>query len=124
VKVKNIKIGIRTREEAFNEAKGTIRRLARGERVKKHTGVYFENLDAMRRVLTEKRMEVLHAIKKREPSSTYELAKILGRDITNVIDDLKYLKELGFVSLRKEKNARGKTVPAVSYDKICLEIAV
>lgn len=124
MKVKNIKIGIRTRDEAFKAAKEAMLRIAKGERVKKHAGVYFENLDAMRRVLTEKRLEILHTIKKRQPSSTYELAKILGRDITNVIDDLNYLRELGLVSLKKEKTGREKTVPAVNYDRIRLEIAV
>ncbi len=54
MKIKNIKIGIRTRKEAFEEAKEVMERLARGERVKRKKAIYFENLDAMRKVLTEK----------------------------------------------------------------------
>ena len=124
MKVKNIKIGIRTREEAFKDAKEVMKRLSSGEKVKRQTGVYFENLDAMRRVLTEKRLEILHTIKERHPSSVYELSKILGRDLTNVIDDLNYLKELELVELSKSKKERGKTIPTVDYEKIKLEIAV
>lgn len=124
MKVKNVRIGIRTREEAFKEAKEVMKRLSRGEKVKRQTGIYFENLDAMRRVLTEKRLEILHTIKERHPSSVYELSKILGRDLTNVIDDLNYLKELELVELSKSKKERGKTIPTVDYDKIKLEIAV
>lgn len=124
MKIKNIKIGIRTREEAFKDAKEVMKRLSRGEKVKRQTGVYFENLDAMRRVLTEKRLEILHTIKERHPSSVYELSKILGRDLTNVIDDLNYLKELELVELNKSKKERDKTIPTVDYDKINLEIAV
>src|SRR3972149_8369619 len=124
MKVKNVKIGIRTREEAFKEAKDVMEKLSRGEKVKKHAGVYFENLDAMRKILTEKRLEILHAVKERHPSSIYDLAKMLDRDITNVIDDLDYLKELGLVVLKKSKSGRDKTVPTVDYDMIRLEIAV
>ena len=124
MKVKNIKIGIRKREAAFAEAQDVMERIAKGEKVKKRSGVYFENLDAMRKVLTEKRMELLHVIKEEHPSSVYELAKMLGRNLSNVIDDLGYLKELGLVDLKLSRKDRKKTVPSVSYDKINLEIAV
>ena len=124
MKVKNVKIGIRTREDTFKEAKNVMEKLSRGEKVKKHAGVYFENLDAMRKILTEKRLEILHAVKEGHPSSIYDLAKMLGRNITNVIDDLNYLRELGLVVLKKSKSGRTQTVPTVDYDMIRLEIAV
>ena len=124
MKVKKVKIGIRTREEAFKEAGEVMKKLSRGEKVKKHTGVYFENLDAMRKVLTEKRLEILHVIKGKQPSSIYALAKILQRDLTNVIDDINYLNELGLVSLKKCNKGKEKTIPTVDFDKILLEIGV
>lgn len=124
MKVKNIKIGIRTMDQAFKEAGNVMEKIARGEKLRKREGVYFENLDVMRRILTEKRLEVLHTIKNNHPSSVYELAKILNRDINNIIDDLDYLKELGLVELKKTKDGREKTTPTVDYDKIQLEIAV
>ena len=49
---------------------------------------------------------------------------MLGRNITNVIDDLNYLRELGLVVLKKSKSGRTQTVPTVDYDMIRLEIAV
>lgn len=124
MKIKNVKIGIRSRDKAFSEAKDVMQKLSKGEKVKRQTAVYFENLDAMRKVLTEKRLEVLHVVKEQRPSSTYRLAKMLGRDINNVINDLKYLNELGLVELKKSGTGREKTVPTVDYDKIRLEIAV
>ncbi len=124
MKVKNVKIGIRTKDEAFKEASEVMKKLSRGEKVKKQTGIYFENLAAMRKILTEKRLEILHTVKRKRPSSTYELAKILHRDLTNVIDDLRYLSELGLVVLKKSKTGKEKTIPSVDYDKIRLEIGV
>lgn len=124
MKVKNVKIGIRSLEEALKEAGDVMEKLSKGEKVKRQSGIYFENLEAMRRVLTEKRLEILHTIKKESPSSIYGLAKILHRDVNNVTDDLNYLKELGLVHLRQKKEGRKETVPTVDYDKIQLEIAV
>ncbi len=124
MRVKNIKIGIRTRKDAFREAKEVMKKLSKGEKVKAHRALYFENLDAMRRVLTEKRLELLHVIKEKKPSSIYRLAKILGRDINNVIEDLKYLEVVGLVELKKTGRGRKETIPSANYDKIQLEIAV
>ena len=124
MKIKNVKIGIRTVDEALNEAKEVMTKLSKKEKVKKRTGIYFENLEGMRKVLTEKRLEVLHTIKKEHPASVYALAKSLGRDITNVTDDLSYLEDIGLVELKKSKEGRDKTTPTVNYDKIQIEIAV
>ena len=124
MKIKNVKIGIRTVDEALNEAKEVMTKLSKKEKVKKRTGIYFENLEGMRKVLTEKRLEVLHTIKKEHPASVYALAKSLGRDITNVTDDLSYLEYIGLVELKKSKEGRDKTTPTVNYDKIQIEIAV
>lgn len=124
MKVKNVKIGIRSLEDALKETGDVMEKLSKGEKVKRQSGIYFENLEAMRRVLTEKRLEILHTIKKECPTSIYGLAKALHRDVNNVTDDLNYLKELGLVHLRQKRGGRKETIPTVDYDKIQLEIAV
>ena len=97
----------------------------RGEVVKKQRGVYFENLDTFRKVLTEKRLALLHAVKQNKPETIHELARLLGRDVKNVSDDLKYLAEVGLVTLDKGAVGSGRRVtPRVSYEKIRLEIAL
>ncbi|MEK7846602.1 MAG: hypothetical protein AAB257_06525, partial [Nitrospinota bacterium] len=92
MKVKKVKIGIKSLKEVLENFAETAEAIERGEKVKKRRGIYFENLEAFRRALTEKRLEVLHVIKKERPSSVYELAKILNRDAKNVTQDLEYLK--------------------------------
>jgi predicted transcriptional regulator len=99
-------------------------RTEKGEKVKKQEAVYFENLDAMRKVFTEERLRIVKTIKKEHPSSIYELAKILGRDVKNTFDDVQFLAQAGLVELRKIKKGREKTTPMVKYDKIFLEIEV
>ena len=78
----------------------------------------------MRKVLTKERLKILKSIKKYHPSSIYELAKILKRDIKNTFDDVQFLAQAGLIELKKVKDGREKTTPLVHYDKILLEIPV
>lgn len=77
------------------------------------------------RAFTDKRLELLRVIKKEHPSSVYELAKMLNRNLKNVSDDVHYLAGLGLIEVEKAKsNGREKTIPTVDYEKILLEIPV
>lgn len=124
MKVKNMKISIKSKEELFKEAKEVWKKLEKGEKVKKHEGISFESLESMRKVLTEERLRILKTIKKEHPRSIYELAKILKRDIKNTFDDVQFLSQAGLIDLEKTKDGREKTTPRVNYDKITLEISV
>ena len=126
MKVKNVTIGIKSIEEVLNKTKDVMERLERGEKVKKRKpGIYFENLNVMRKAITHERLKILKVIKEKHPASIYELAKLLNRNLKNVSDDVHYLAELGLIELEKGKsNGREKTMPVVNYEKILLEIAV
>lgn len=121
MKVKRVKIEIKSLNDALREAGEVFEKLSKGEHVHKKTAIYFNNLKEMRKALTEKRLELLKIIKDEKPASVYELAKISHRDIKNVLQDLTYLKELGLVDITE---TRDKKVPQVSYDKIAFEVAI
>jgi predicted transcriptional regulator len=124
MKIKNIKIAIKSEEEVYTEVNAVWEKAEHGEKVKKHEGLYFENLEAMRKVLTENRLRILKIIKKEHPASIYELAKFLKRDVKNTHDDVLLLAGLGLVDLKKTKEGRERNTPVVNYEKILLEIQV
>jgi predicted transcriptional regulator len=124
MRVKNIRVAIKGEKELFDEVKDVWGKLERGEKVRRHQAIYFESLDAMRKVLTEERLKIVKAIRKNHPASIYELAKILRRDVKNTFDDVQFLARAGLVELKKTKDIREKTAPMVDYDKIVLEISV
>jgi predicted transcriptional regulator len=124
MKVKNIRLAIKNENELFDEVKEVWGKLEGGGKVKKHEAIYFESLDAIRRVLTEERLRILKVIRKEHPASIYELAKILKRDLKNTFNDVQFLFQAGLVDLKKTKDVREKTTPLVNYDKILLEISV
>jgi predicted transcriptional regulator len=121
MKIKKIYIGIKKLDASLREAGELFEQAAKGKKIKAKTAVYFTNLKEMRRVLTEKRLELLKTIKEKEPSSVYELAKILHRDLKNVLQDIAYLQELGIIEVT---DAKDKKIPHFRYDKISFEVAI
>jgi predicted transcriptional regulator len=124
MKVKNIRLEIKSESEFINEAKGVMRKLSKGTNVKSKSVISFESLAVMRKFITDERLRILTTIKKHHPSSIYELAKILKRDTKNVSNDVNYLEGIGLLEVKKTNKGRSKSTPMVSYDKILLEIPV
>jgi len=121
---RDVKASIKAKEDLFNEVKEVWGRLESGEQIKKHEGISFENIEAMRKILSEERLRILKTVKKEQPKSIYELAKLLKRDIKNTFDDVQFLAKIGLIELKKTREGREKTVPRVNYDRILLEIPV
>lgn len=122
MQVKQVKIGIRTVDDVLDNFAAAGEAIEHGEAVEKqHAGVYFTNLDAFRKALTQKRLELLHAIRKEKPTSIHQLARIVHRDIKNVSTDINYLAQIGLVELREQNNC---LFPIVDYERIELDIAV
>lgn len=124
MKVKNIKLGVRSLDTAIEDWAVTFEKARKGQKVARSQGIYFTSLEAMRKILTEKRLELLRAIKEKEPESVYGLSKIVKRDIKNVSEDLELLKSIGLVSMSRARKGRERVIPRVNYDKIQLEIGV
>jgi len=59
--------------------------------------VAFESWDALTRVLTGKRMELLRHIRRHKVTSVRALAKALGRDYSNVHADVQALTDAGLL---------------------------
>ena len=124
MRVRNIKIGIKGLRAVLDEAKETMTRIAEGKAVQKVHDLNFASYEAMRRILTPRRLELLHAIKEKHPRLVYELAQLLQRDLKNVNEDLAIFTNLGLVELRGTPTGRKNVVPLVTVDKIQVEITV
>lgn len=124
MKVKKVKIGIKSTKKALEEFVRAGEMIMRGKAVKPEKGVYFESLHGFRKALTPKRLELLHIIKERHPRSLQELSRFSGRNMKNIITDVSLLENLGLVDMHRAKKGRKEAVPHVGYSRISLEIAV
>jgi predicted transcriptional regulator len=121
MKVKKVKVDIRSVESVLEDAKNVMKTLEEGKTTQAEAGVYFTSFEAFRKALTPKRLELLHAIKTAKPKSLHELAEVTKRDIKNVSEDVKYLEQIGLIEKRGD---RREVVPVIGYDRIALEIAL
>lgn len=83
-------------EEASRRFVNAWHRAERGETLhERHLA--FESWDALARVLTGKRMELLHYVRRHKVTSVRALAKALGRDYSNVHADVQALTAVGLL---------------------------
>ena len=124
MRVRNIKIGVKELRAVLDETREAMDHIAAGQEIPKVHDVNFTSYEAMRKLLTPRRLELLHVIKEQRPGSVYELAQFVGRDSKNINDDLAILTNVGLIELRKTTKGRKKVIPCVTVDKIQVEITV
>ncbi len=124
MRVKRVKIGIKSLKDVLEDTKKAMKKLERGEKVKPEKGLYFESIEGFRKALTPKRLELLHLIREKQPESIQELARLSKRDIKSVATDIDILEGLGLIDMKRKKEGRKESTPTVKYNKISLEIAV
>ncbi len=124
MRVKTVKIGIKSLEDVLGDTKEAMKKLERGEKVKSEKGLYFESIYGFRKALTPKRLELLHLIREKQPESIQELARLAKRNIKSVATDITILEDLGLIDMKRKRVGRRESTPTVNYNKISLEIEV
>lgn len=85
-------------DEALNDLKAAWMRAERGE-VFNETVLSFESWEPMARILTPKRMELIHAVRETKPKSIADLARGLKRDYKRVHADVGALVKSGVLQI-------------------------
>jgi len=91
-----ITVGGATEEEASLRFVNAWHRAERGETFHERH-IAFESWDALTRVMTGKRLELLHYVRRHKVTSVRALAKSLGRDYSNVHADVLALSAAGLL---------------------------
>lgn len=119
-------IRIRNLGDALEGFRETWKAVEQGKKIKPQSGTSFTSLEAARKILTPKRLELLRVIRRERPKSLYGLARFLGRDLKNVNEDVQVLSTNGLLSLTKTRGSSGRTVtvPQVKFREIEVRIAV
>ena len=123
---KTLTIRVRPLNEALEGFRKTFKAVAAGQRVVRREGVYFSSIEAARNLLTPSRLALLRVIRAKRPGSIYELAKVVGRDLKNVQEDLKLLEKYGLVRLDRSRRTGRRMVktPRAACSEIALRIAI
>lgn len=124
MKVKKIKLGIKSVKDVLQGFVETGKAIERSEEVKKEKAVYFESIKGFRKAITPKRIELLHIVKEKRPKSIQELTRLTKRDIKSIVTDIVILEGLGLIDIKRKMEGRRESMPVVDYSKINLEIAI
>ena len=114
-KILEIKIG--TLEQFEKETLKDLAKVEKGE--EGSDTVFFENPSMFRKVLTEKRQELVQEVMENPPESIRGLAERLDRGVREVYEDVHLLKRYKLLTLKEEKNRKKPRIP---YDMIHMEI--
>ena len=123
---KTLTIRISSLDEGLKRFRAVYKAVEAGHSVVRREGVYFTSLEAARNLLTPSRLGLLRAVRTKRPHSIYELAKMVGRDLKNVQDDLRILERYGLVRVTRGR-AMGKrrvSTPQAVFGEIALRIAI
>ena len=121
-----MKIKIKSKSDANKELKNMAKLIdgKKFNKIKPSTGVYFESLSAVRKILTDKRLDVWRAIRDYQPESITHLSDLLGRGFRSVHRDVMLLEELGLIKMSEGPGKRGNVQILISlYDELQLAVA-
>jgi predicted transcriptional regulator len=123
---KRLTIEIRPLEDALSEFAEAFKTAATGRRVRRRDGIYFTSIEAARNLLTPNRLALLSAIRTKRPSSIYELARLVRRDLKNVQSDLQLLQRYGVVRMARGHGTGKRKIrtPTTPFSEIALKIAI
>lgn len=125
--MKTVSFSIRPFSDLMDDVARTFEAVRSGRQVPKgaREEVGFTSIEAARNFLTRERLALLHAIKNRRPNSIYELARMTGRDLNNVQEDVRLLERHGLVRIaQRSRGSRKVKVPSVPFEEIALKIAI
>ena len=114
-----LRIGIATRDEM----RARTMAIARGEtkRSPDDPRVWFTSLESLAQVLSSKNRLLLEIIQKAKPGSMSELAKLSGREESNLCRTLHTMERYGLVRLTKVGHC---LIPEVPYDRLSLDLPI
>jgi predicted transcriptional regulator len=107
--MKTLEIQIKSRQRADAEFAEAFKGAHPRKKSTAKPGIYFTSLEAVRALLTDKRLALLHLVREHSPRSINQLAKLAGRDFKNVHADIMLLKDYGLVHLVKRQRT-SKTI--------------
>ena len=116
--MKSIRIGVASdqeiRQRVLDIASGRVKPSAQEPKI------WVRSVDEFRKLMSEKNMNLLAAIRSQKPKSVSELAQSIDEDQGNLTKRLKMLASFGLVELKEGERTRGRTalIPKVNFDRI------
>jgi predicted transcriptional regulator len=120
--LKKLVISIKSPSLVLDQAMDAFGKIQKGKWKGVHYEIAFDNKKDFLKFI--KNIDLLLAIQTLKPKSIYELAKLLGKDQSNLNKTILFLEEQGVLTIEvSKKNNRIVKKPIVDFDKIEFDLA-
>ena len=108
-------VTVKSSSEFHDDVTGGIETLERGDKVESPPTLSFASYDDLMTTLTPRVLDLIEAIRREEPASINETARVVDRDVKNVHEELTRLAQLGVVVFETEGQRKR---PVVWFDEL------
>lgn len=112
-------VTVSSSEEFHDDVRSALQALDRGENIDSAPTITFGSYDDLMDTLTARALDLVEAVRREEPGSINEAARVVDRDVKNVHEELGRLARLGIVYF--EEDGRSKR-PVVWFDELVIEL--
>jgi Predicted transcriptional regulator len=112
-------VTVRSSSEFHEDVTEDIEALKRRESVDSTPTLSFSSYDDLMDTLTPRVLDLIEAIRREEPSSINEAARIVERDVKNVYEELTHLAQLGVIFFEEDGQSKA---PIVWFDELVINL--
>ena len=105
--------------ECYDDVRSAIQALERDESVDSTPTISFGSNDELMETLTPRVLDLIEAIRRDEPGSINEAARVVDRDVKNVHEELSRLARLGIIFFEKDGQSKR---PVVWFDEMFISL--
>lgn len=120
--MKKLIVSYKNTEASLEEFKAALKKARTQKGQATHYEIAFDNKSDFSKFLNN--IDLLMTIKTLNPSSVYELAKMMNKDQSNINKMIKFFESYGVVKIKKSmKSNREVKRPVVDYSKIEFDLS-
>jgi predicted transcriptional regulator len=112
-------VTVKSSDEFHDDVTEDVESLEHGDSVDATPTLSFTSYDDLMETLTPRVLELIEAIRREEPSSINETARVVERDVKNVYEELGRLAQLGIIFFEEEGQSKR---PVVWFDELIINL--
>ena len=112
-------VTVKTSSEYHDDVTDGIEALEQGDTVDSTPTLSFTSYDDLMETLTPRVLDLIEAIRREEPASINETARVVDRDVKNVHEELSRLARLGIIFFEKDGQSKR---PVVWLDELVINL--
>ena len=112
-------VTVRTSGEYHDDVTDGIKALEQSDTVDSTPTLSFTDYDDLMETLTPRVLDLIEAIRREEPASINETARVVDRDVKNVHEELSRLAQLGIIFFEQDGQSKR---PVVWFDELLINL--